>query len=333
VSSPDAAGRRPGLDGLRGVAILLVILDHAEVTAFRGTGGMGVTLFFSLSGYLITGLLLDEVARTGRIDFKGFYLRRARRLLPALVVMLAVTVWHWGFVAVPSAVVTLLYIANLPASSDQVALFGALHHMWSLAVEEQFYLLWPLVLLGLARLARGHRLTSLLLILTAVACTVRVLGYPVMGYDWTYRATLPNLFPLLAGAALAGLRRSSSRVTWTAAPGVLGPLLLVALVVAPVPVTDTWMIARTCLTVVAAALLLDRDDRWMSFAPLRYCGRISYGWYLWHVFFQLELGGLTGSVVSFAVAVASWHLWESRWVRPRAAQRQRGDMPSLASAA
>jgi peptidoglycan/LPS O-acetylase OafA/YrhL len=310
-------GRVPALDGLRGLAILLVVLDHGEVRAFVGAGAVGVTLFFVLSGYLITGLLLREHDRSGRIDLRAFYLRRARRLLPALAVFLVLSVAYYGAAAVPTAVVTILYIANVPASDSGASLFFPLHHMWSLAVEEQFYLVWPAAALLLLRLGRTpKRVTMGFLALTVLALLVRAGSYPLFGYDWTYRSTLTNLFPLLAGAALATAVRSSA---WraTRALGVLGAAILVTASLAPIALSEEWMIERTILTVVGAVMLLTRTDGWMRFAPLRYCGRVSYGWYLWHVLFQLELGGIEGTLVSFGVAVLSFHLWESWWTRDR----------------
>jgi peptidoglycan/LPS O-acetylase OafA/YrhL len=142
-----------------------------------------------------------------------------------------------------------------------------------------------------------------------------VAGYPIRGYDWTYRATLPNAFPLVAGAAVAA-RIGLARCARWSLPGVLGVAMLVGLVIAPIEPSDDWMILRTLLTVVAALLLLVRSPGWMTVAPLRYCGRVSYGWYLWHVPLQFLLGGITGSVVSLGVAAVSWHLWERRWLRP-----------------
>jgi peptidoglycan/LPS O-acetylase OafA/YrhL len=315
-----SAQRVPALDGLRGVAILIVVLDHGEVDALRGAGGVGVTLFFVLSGFLITGLLLREHDRDGRVALREFYLRRARRLLPALVVFLVVVVAYYGSIAAPSAVVTMLYIANVPAGGDSTALFFPLHHMWSLAVEEQFYLVWPaaVILLVGARHTRP-RLTACLVGLACLALLVRAGGYPLLGYDWTYRATIANLFPLLAGAAVAAYVRSSG---WRASGllGAMGVLVLATATFAPVAAGEDWMIVRTLVAVVGAVMLLTRSDAWLRLPALRYCGRISYGWYLWHVLFQVELGGIRGAVLSFVVAALSFHLWESRWTRARASQ-------------
>jgi peptidoglycan/LPS O-acetylase OafA/YrhL len=305
----------PALDGLRGLAILIVVLDHGEVRAVRGAGGVGVTLFFVLSGFLITGLLFREHDRSGRVDLRAFYVRRARRLLPALIVFLAATVAYYGSLAVPSAVVTILYIANVPAAGSGTALFFPLHHMWSLAVEEQFYLVWPAAILALVRFRRSAKqLVLVLLALTVVCLVIRVAGYAQLGYDWTYRSTASNLFALLAGATVAAYVRWSD---WRAsrALGVLGVVILATATLLPIAPSNDWMIVRSVVTVVGAVMLLTRSDAWMRFAPLRYCGRISYGWYLWHVMFQYQLGGIEGALISFGVAVLSFHLWESLWTR------------------
>lgn len=326
-------GRRPELDGLRGIAILLVVLDHGEVEIFRGAGGVGVTLFLVLSGYLISGLLIEEQTRTQRLDLRGFYARRVRRLLPALVLLLVVTLLRWGWQALPTAVATLLYVANIPASHEGSTLFGPLHHMWSLAVEEQFYLLWPaFLLLLLPRVGSRRRLVIALAVFTTIALVVRVVGYEERGYLWAYHATLPNVFPLMAGALLAAVpgrlpgrlpRRVPGRAPGrvpagmaTLLTGLVGVALLVGLSIASVPGSEDWMVARTVLTVPVAVLLIAAVPAGLGLAPLRYLGRVSYGWYLWHVFFQFELGGLLGSVVSLLVAVLSFHLLEQRFTRP-----------------
>src|SRR2546430_2700946 len=153
-----------GLDGIRALAVTAVVLYHLGAL---GGGFLGVDVFFVLSGYLITGLLLFEHQHTGRISLGAFYLRRARRLLPALYVLLAV-VATLAVVVRPGDLAGLRhdlwaavgYATNWWLIAEGSSYFGAgahpsmLTHLWSLAVEEQFYLVWPLALLGLLRLAR-----------------------------------------------------------------------------------------------------------------------------------------------------------------------------------
>src|SRR5262245_51790762 len=152
---PGAFGYHPALDGLRGVAILAVMIYHSGL----GRGGyLGVDVFFALSGFLITTLLCDEYAATGTIAFRKFYARRALRLLPALVVFVAV--WlavlyatleprFWAFVT-GFGLAVLFYVANWVGI--WVLPLGVFGHTWSLAIEEQFYVLWPLVILAVVRL-------------------------------------------------------------------------------------------------------------------------------------------------------------------------------------
>jgi peptidoglycan/LPS O-acetylase OafA/YrhL len=300
------------------VAILLVILDHADIKGFDDAGGVGVTLFFTLSGYLITGQLLAEYRRRGGIDLRAFYGRRARRLLPALYLMLGTLLLLGGAAAIPSIVITVLELANLPASGDSTALYGPLHHMWSLAVEEQFYLLWPALLIVLLDVpALRKRLVVVVAALMSVALLFRTAGYVAWGYNWAYHATIPNTYPLLAGAAMAvvfGLSRQSLPRWW----GSLGLLAVVAAATAPLPGGNGWILARTIVVVPFALLpLLGGSSPLLTNAPLRFAGRVSYGWYLWHVLLQVMFGGIIGSLVSLGVAAASWQWWERPWLTAR----------------
>ena len=157
---PGRLGYQPGLDGLRGLAVLAVIGYHAGFGWLHG-GWIGVEVFFVVSGFLITSLLVEEREATGRVDLRQFYVRRARRLLPALGVMLAVvaTVTLIAGSAAERAGVrrdlpwALGYLANWGQIVGDVPYFAAeapvLRHLWSLAIEEQFYLVWPLVFLAL----------------------------------------------------------------------------------------------------------------------------------------------------------------------------------------
>ncbi|WP_116951064.1 acyltransferase family protein [Jiangella endophytica] len=162
--------RIDGLDLIRGIAVGLVMLRHAFPGPFAGAGVVGVVMFFALSGYLITGLLVDELGRTGRIDYRRFYARRARRLVPPLLVLVAgvvvvtLTLDPLGDRAeLPKTVLAALtWTGNLPFGHASDATF----HLWTLATEEQFYLLWP-ALLAVA-FARGRVRSAL--VVTAAAC-------------------------------------------------------------------------------------------------------------------------------------------------------------------
>src|SRR6478735_5957251 len=188
----------PGLDGLRAFAVTGVLLYHADLSWIPG-GFLGVDVFFVISGYLITSLLLAEFKNQGRIGLGQFYLRRARRLLPALFLVLGV-VGLFAVIFLPDEVVklrgdtiaALLYGTNWWQIFRNVSYFEAagrpplLQHLWSLAVEEQFYLIWPLLLFGMLKLWNGRRrpmlVTTLVMITVSIALMVGLSvsrGYPI----------------------------------------------------------------------------------------------------------------------------------------------------------
>jgi peptidoglycan/LPS O-acetylase OafA/YrhL len=223
----------PGLDGVRALAVLAVIAYHLGVGWAPG-GLLGVGVFFTLSGYLITDLLLDQ-RRQGRSRLRDFWLRRARRLLPALFVMLAV-VAIWVAVADRSRLAELrgevltsfLYVNNWWQISQHVSYFARfapptpLSHLWSLAVEEQFYLVWPLLLLlGLwlvperpRPIGIRPRLAAVVLVLAVISATEMALLYhPSFDSTRIYEGTDTRAFGLLFGAALAMVWPSRSLTT------------------------------------------------------------------------------------------------------------------------
>src|SRR5436305_1011773 len=216
---PAQPGQRyvGGLDGIRAIAVLAVIAYHLSIPWARG-GLLGVGVFFTLSGYLITDLLLDRWHRRGNLGLRNFWLRRARRLLPALFLMLAaVSVWVAFFdtsqlAGVRRQVIAAVFYFNnwstIAQHGSYFARFAAplpLDHLWSLAIEEQFYLLWPWLLLAGVSLFR-RRVTLALIALAGAAASAIAMGvlyHP--GYDPTrvYEGTDTRAFGLLIGAALA----------------------------------------------------------------------------------------------------------------------------------
>ena len=308
----------PALDGLRGVAVIGVLAFH--LGHLQG-GFLGVDLFFVLSGYLMTSLLVAEWAETGRIGLGAFWARRARRLLPALfLVLLAVAAYastEPAGVAVDDlradALATLGYVANwhsIVGDHGYWDLFAApslLAHTWSLAIEEQLYIVWPLVAV-LALRVRGRRgllVTSLVLGVASAAAMVVLHG---AGDDTarTYFGTDTRAAAVLVGAALAALsrgetRRSSPAFATRRVIGVVGWVAAVGLGVAWFTVGGTdqglyeggfALCSLAGAAVIAAATQPGSAiGRVLSFAPLRHAGLISYGVYLWHwpVFIALDV--------------------------------------------
>jgi peptidoglycan/LPS O-acetylase OafA/YrhL len=315
-------------DALRGAAVALVILRHAWPHVFPGAGVVGVVMFFALSGHLITGLLVDEAGATGRVDLRRFWWRRIRRLVPALLAFVAVFVvvtltldpLGGDRATLPRTVaVALTYTANIP----YVGLVGvspAIYHLWTLATEEQFYLVWPLVVL----LAVRSRRTVAGLVLAGVAA----LALTVATVAW-FRATPDAAYPLptswLVCFVIGGLARVTQDRWARAATGrvaVVAALLLLA-VLSVVDVRGhaaTYLVVAPAVSVATVVLVHAgrthlRTPRWLT--PLVALGTVSYAAYLWNypltMWLRPELGvaaGPVGAVATVAAATASWWLVE-----------------------
>ena len=305
----------PGLDGLRALAVMAVVAYHLGLGWVPG-GMLGVGVFFTLSGYLITDLLLAQYHRTGRLDLADFWRRRARRLLPAVLVMLTVVLaWVTALdrSQLPAlrgvAVSALGYVSNwwlIAQHSAYFARFGPpspLGHLWSLAVEEQFYLVWPWLLwLGL-RWARGRPgglgLLAKGTLLLAVASAIEMGLLYTPGYDPTrvYDGTDTRAFALLIGAALAFAwpsRRLTGHVAGGArrildAAGGAGLAIILVLILCTNEYSAfvyrggmVLLSVATLLVVGAAASPASRVGQVLGARPLRWIGVRSYGIYLWH---------------------------------------------------
>jgi peptidoglycan/LPS O-acetylase OafA/YrhL len=262
------------LDGLRGLAILLVVVYHGGGLGAGGGGVVGVTLFFVLSGYLITSLLRREHQATGRIDLRAFWARRARRLLPAFgpVAVFTVVLLAAGGSAVGIAVVLGAPIA------DYLRAFAVplppLEHTWSLAVEEQFYLLWPFAVTWLASRRRPVRW---LVVATVVLAAWRVLAtLSGLGF-WAYHALDTNAFALLAGAALA---YGGGRLSWRW--GASAAIALIAVAWLPLDIRGFSLLAPLVAALGVVAVAGARGVPGLLWTPLRLAGLVSYSWYLWH---------------------------------------------------
>ena len=313
----------PALDGIRALAVLAVIGYHGALGWLSG-GYYGVDAFLVLSGFLITTLLLTEWDVSGTVSLTAFWARRARRLLPALVLMLSVVAVVVGlFPGVldtghlkADAVATLLYVANWHLAAEHASYFSAyqgqspLLHTWTLAIEEQFYVLWPLLVLGvasarspLARVLRSRsaRLGALLALSVAGALASALWMAHLVPAGTTdpsraYYGTDTRAQGLLIGAALAALValwgpvRSAAGRRGLAAVGVAGAVGA-AFMWSSVPETSSFAfhggfaaVSVACGAVVVSAARVPGGPvgRVLSLRPLRYLGRISYGMYLWY---------------------------------------------------
>lgn len=300
TASAPAWAHLPALDGLRAVAVVAVVLFHYWEAQFPG-GFVGVDLFFVLSGYLITGILVTERRRHGRIDLRAFWGRRVRRLVPAVVALVVATSVAAALVGegstrqVAHSLGALTWTTNLVEVAFgqsriwQLHRYTVLDHLWSLAIEEQFYLVWPLVLLGVLRLrSRGARLAAVGALIVASATAMGVVG----GLH-AYLRTDTRAFELMAGAALAlavGGGRPKLGAVASSALALVGLGTVVGFVAFARP-GDAWMypwgfavIAAAGVALVAAAA---SPPVWLAVAfgarPVRHLGRLSYGVYLWHI--------------------------------------------------
>ena len=305
-------GYRPALDGIRAVAVAAVVLFHFEVSWIPG-GFLGVDVFFVVSGYLITSLMIEEWGRTGTVDRRQFWMRRGRRLLPALYVMLLV-VTTWAVLFVPDAldrlrsdvVAALLYVTNWWYIVDGQSYFDALgrppvlQHLWSLAVEEQWYILWPFAFAFAMRRVGGalHRLVvPLLAVAGASALWMAILFNATGDVNRVYYGTDTRISGLLIGAAAAMCwrpwRSASAGQRHLVAVDAAGAVALAALVFTMLRWgSDTTFLYRggfvvvAVLSIVVVAAGVHPGARLLggvlSTPVLRWVGMRSYAIYLWH---------------------------------------------------
>ena len=305
----------PALDGLRAVACLSVMLYHAGVI---GGGFLGVDVFFTLSGFLITSLLLGELRADGAVDLRAFWRRRIFRIVPLLAtVTLTLAVWGWahggtvGQATITGAVASLLFVTNWVVSHGADGA-GALTANWSVALEEQFYLVWPLILAGLFRLRRNERALAVGVAAAAVVLSVhRLMIAPGATGARIWFGIDTQADALLAGCAVAlGLQCRSRRAAAVAGVG-LAALLLFAR-----ENTFTYQFglpATTLCTAVLLPTLAERATGWLAWAPLRAVGRRSYGLYLWGSavhFLAADVYGLAGAGLMLVVFPATFLVTE-----------------------
>jgi peptidoglycan/LPS O-acetylase OafA/YrhL len=327
-------GYVPALDGVRAVAILSVIGFHAIRFPFGGE--LGVDVFFVLSGFLITTLLLNEHGDEGRLSLRAFYRRRALRLLPALFTMLAVylavagmlyAAGRWNtqhaFAALRAAGAGSFYIANL-ASAYSDTLTGDLNHLWSLATEEQFYLVLPLVLIICPRLRLGPRRLMLLL-------------FAVLAFVLAHRAQLVLSGSYTAGrhafygpdcradglivGCIAGVAYTHGLTRLMRRAAAVAPLLVCLILAFGAPFAPRMLFVLPLLNLAVAAVLVNIAERpdahpHLRRRPVVYLGRISYGLYLWHPL-TIAAFGPVGALVALPVAAASYRIVEQPFLRRR----------------
>jgi peptidoglycan/LPS O-acetylase OafA/YrhL len=315
ADDPPRPAFRPDIEGLRGIAILLVVAFHAGVPALRG-GFVGVDVFFVLSGFFVTALLARELDGTGEIDAQAFYAKRAMRLLPALFLVVLATLGLVFTLYAPidrTAIADMarwvsLHAGNVAFARGAVDYFysgeNPLLHTWSLAVEEQFYLAWPLLLilvgvLGLAAdgsmpdEAQRERLRRRLLLTIAiagVASFVASIWLTRVHQPWAFFGLPARVWEFALGGVLAlFLDRTGARDDGSSAMQAVG-LVLIGIAVASYDRATAYPGVAAVLPAGGAALLLVGGNqapggivsRGLSSPALRWLGRLSYAWYLWH---------------------------------------------------
>jgi len=343
-------GYSPSLDGIRGISILVVMAFNAHLPYVEG-GYIGVSIFFVLSGFLITSLLVQEYDRTSSISLRNFYYRRALRLLPALfALMLMVSAYAAVLQPREKAITTwkgvlyaLFYVANWAQIGEHGVGIGALSHAWSLSVEEQFYILWPLLLIVLLRFGWKRKwIVSLLLVLISAS---------VIWSAWLWSGGSHHLRmyfgsdtranELLIGCLTAlllhwGVVPSQSREVRNAFRLIsfLSAAAIIFMII-KIPVFSGFLYSGgfaliaigTALIMIDVLIFPSRFSKALEFQPLVWMGKVSYGLYLWHfpIFealrqkFEGHMNVIAFEVLRFGivfiVAATSYYLLEKPFLK------------------
>ncbi len=330
----DDSGFRPDIEGLRGIAVALVVLFHAGLPIPGGF--IGVDVFFVISGFLITGLLLREHERSGRVSLSNFYARRIRRLLPAATaVLLATLVASFLFIGpldqpgvMRDGAASALSIANIRFALAEGNYFAAISqpspflHFWSLSVEEQFYLVWPALLLFVAR-GRRRWVGAVLLVVLAGSFAANIVLTDT-SLAWAFYSLPTRAWQLAIGGLLAVAGTSLMRLPrlpavlagWAAMAGLVAAALFIN-DRTPYPGIAALAPAFAASLLIASGTVPRGAGALLSTAPIRFLGRISYSLYLWHwpilVLVPLAVGTslpVEGRVVLMLSAVVlAWVSW------------------------
>ena len=345
---------RGDIQGLRAVAVLAVIVNHS--IGEPSGGFLGVDIFFVISGFIITSLILREVERTGRVSLVGFYKRRVKRILPAATLVLGATLLvSWAYFGAErlreiagDALAATFFVSNWRFAAQgtdywaQDSSTSPLQHYWSLGVEEQFYLVWPLIVGVVALLLHRKRMLkpalSLVLAIAVIASLLWAARESTSAPMWAYFSTLTRVWELGIGALLALSTSFLVRIPQWMRP-YLAWLGMVALAYSLLTVTeaDGMPVPGALLVVAATALIIGAGTGAKSEVPVwplsnrvsTYLGDISYSLYLWHLPVIVFLGPLfpaherrfaaTVLAITMILSVASYHLVEdpirrSRWL-------------------
>jgi peptidoglycan/LPS O-acetylase OafA/YrhL len=324
----------PALDGLRAIAVTSVIIYHAHTSLLPG-GWAGVDIFFVLSGFLISALLLQEVTISDTINLRKFYTRRALRLMPALAFLVAVLLpvaWfsrHYRAQDFDAIIMSLTYLMNWNRAFGWFPGDGGfLGHTWSLAIEEQFYFIWPCTLLCLVRWRRTAPFVIFGLIVIVFSWRT-FLVYSGAGPERTYMGFDVHSDSLFMGCAIA-FASLGSKIKLLATRLAIIPIVVLALILLTFhfksPLTQSVGLSLAGLSsawIMIAAIQDGFLKKFLSIPPLVYTGRISYGWYLWHypvlaVAMHLlpKLYGIPLLVIiSYLTAVMSYHFVERPFLK------------------
>lgn len=316
TSHKGQLGRWPALDGMRALAVLLVMFNHLDLSGIFGGGSIGVDIFFVLSGFLITTLLIGEFEKTRKINFGAFYARRALRLLPALatvivVAVLLVTLVHELHPLQHETLTTLPFVIFFVGNWARVFNFnalGILGHTWSLGIEEQFYLLWPLLFALLAARRQRERVALLLAGIAGLVMVYRFVLLSIGQHPWSlYFRADTHCDGLLIGCALAFWLASGKMATpivgrlfrWATVPALLIILFISELIDNSNPNEFHFMVAYGLgLGVLCAAVLIANQvtsplaevSNILKASIVVWIGRRSYGLYLWHFVVYRSVG-------------------------------------------